>query len=617
MALRAPAVEPLGEARDFTWITTELCRRTGLLERYNAALNRGAALVPLKGEGYDFSLATDQAHSVETIWNAVCQAATAALSEGKEVHDLDWFKQHGHYVVPFDREDWFLTPTMVRQGLRYELPYQERLLRVGAELGRRLHEHDIHWWDSQLSEYVAIPEWHDVPERWVESIRSMGADPADYPLWGITTKVMPYTTGNNAGIPLMHEVSANLRNHGAVVINATTAAGLGIANGDWVEVRSPIGATQGRAAVGAGLPAGHGGDPRPVRPLEDAVRQGPSLPLAQHRGAAVAGTDRRHRLGRRCRPRLGAQDRRPGAGRCGMTRYVMVADLRRCVGCQTCTAACKEGNGTPPGVQWRRVLDLETGTYPNVNRVFVPVGCQHCANPPCMEVCPSTATGQRADGIVTIDYDLCIGCSYCAMACPYDARSMVDHAEYAFGDTPTAAEAARASAGADRRRHQMHLLRRAHRRRHRARTGPRPGPRGDAALRQFLHLRRAAFRRHRGQGRADRHPAGGKPVVPHARERGHRTRLLLHLGQGHAMSQTVTSRRQRSWDLRAAGNFIGGGTGAGLIVIAAIAAATARHSAWRSRSASAVSPPGCRWCGWRSASPGARSTCSSMPARLG
>ncbi|MDA8248972.1 MAG: 4Fe-4S dicluster domain-containing protein [Rhodospirillales bacterium] len=126
-----------------------------------------------------------------------------------------------------------------------------------------------------------------------------------------------------------------------------------------------------------------------------------------------------------------------------MTRYVMVADLRRCVGCQTCTAACKEGNGTPPGVQWRRVLDLETGTYPQVSRVFVPVGCQHCANPPCMEVCPSTATQQRADGIVTIDYDLCIGCSYCVMACPYDARSVVDRSEYAFGDTPTAAESAR------------------------------------------------------------------------------------------------------------------------------------------------------------------------------
>ena len=83
-----------------------------------------------------------------------------------------------------------------------------------------------------------------------------------------------------------------------------------------------------------------------------------------------------------------------------MTRYVMVADLRRCVGCQTCTAACKLANGTPPGVQWRRVLDMEVGTYPNVQRVFLPTGCQHCANPPCLEVCPSGATIQRDDGIV-------------------------------------------------------------------------------------------------------------------------------------------------------------------------------------------------------------------------
>jgi phenylacetyl-CoA:acceptor oxidoreductase len=249
VALRAPAVAPQGEARDFTWISTELARRAGLLERYNAALNRGAAGAALKGEGYDFSLAPEQAHDVDTIWNAVCQAATAELSHGAEVHDLDWFKRNGHYVVPFKREDWYLYPTMVRLGLRFELPYQERLLRVGVELGRRLHEQGIHWWDHQLDEYVAIPQWHDVPERWVQSIRDMGGDPDDYPLWGITTKVMPYTTGNNAGIPLMHEVSANLRNHGAVVMNATTAASLGIATGDWVEVRSPIGATRGRAAV--------------------------------------------------------------------------------------------------------------------------------------------------------------------------------------------------------------------------------------------------------------------------------------------------------------------------------------------------------------------------------
>lgn len=109
-----------------------------------------------------------------------------------------------------------------------------------------------------------------------------------------------------------------------------------------------------------------------------------------------------------------------------MTRWAMVADLRRCVGCQTCTASCKQKNATPPGVQWRRVLDLETGEYPNVKRVFMPTGCMHCDDPPCMSVCPSTATRKRADGIVTVDADLCIGCAYCAVACPYEARHKID-----------------------------------------------------------------------------------------------------------------------------------------------------------------------------------------------
>jgi phenylacetyl-CoA:acceptor oxidoreductase 27-kDa subunit len=116
-----------------------------------------------------------------------------------------------------------------------------------------------------------------------------------------------------------------------------------------------------------------------------------------------------------------------------MTRWAMVADLRRCVGCQTCTAACKHANATPPGVQWRRVLDIEAGEYPDVKRAFVPTGCMHCDDPPCMHVCPSTATRKRADGIVTIDYDLCIGCGYCAVACPYDARFKVDRAQFAYG----------------------------------------------------------------------------------------------------------------------------------------------------------------------------------------
>ena len=119
-----------------------------------------------------------------------------------------------------------------------------------------------------------------------------------------------------------------------------------------------------------------------------------------------------------------------------MTRYAMVADLRRCVGCQTCTAACKLTNATPPGVQWRKVLDIETGEFPNVERTFMPVGCQHCS------VCPSTATRKRDDGIVTIDYDICIGCAYCAVACPYQARYKVEKPSFAYGPA-TATEAQR------------------------------------------------------------------------------------------------------------------------------------------------------------------------------
>ena len=126
-----------------------------------------------------------------------------------------------------------------------------------------------------------------------------------------------------------------------------------------------------------------------------------------------------------------------------MTRYAMSIDLRRCVGCQTCTASCKGANATPPGIQWRRVLDIESGEFPDVRRSFLPIACMHCGDPPCEAVCPTEATTKRADGLVAIDYDLCIGCANCVMACPYDARSIVHEPRYAYGDAPMASEAKR------------------------------------------------------------------------------------------------------------------------------------------------------------------------------
>ncbi len=114
-------------------------------------------------------------------------------------------------------------------------------------------------------------------------------------------------------------------------------------------------------------------------------------------------------------------------------RWGMVIDLNRCVGCQTCTVACKLQNSTPPGVQWRRVIDVEQGQFPDVERVFMVVGCQHCAEPTCVPVCPTGATQQRADGIVTMNYERCIGCSYCAVACPYQARMIVHRQDWYYG----------------------------------------------------------------------------------------------------------------------------------------------------------------------------------------
>ncbi len=110
-------------------------------------------------------------------------------------------------------------------------------------------------------------------------------------------------------------------------------------------------------------------------------------------------------------------------------RWGMLIDTQKCGdGCKSCVTACNEENGLsgktgPQDSQWIRKVDirnLQTGAEHSL-----PMLCQHCENPPCVDVCPTGASMKRADGIVLVDRHTCIGCRYCMMACPYKARSLV------------------------------------------------------------------------------------------------------------------------------------------------------------------------------------------------
>jgi len=253
-ALRQPAVEGVGEARDFTWVATELAERTGLLEGYNKAINKGAAGVRLHGENYDFSLAEDQAHSLEEIWDASCRAASAEMSDGRETEGLDYYREHGFRVVPYDRINWYLYPEMVDQGLRFELPYQERLHRVGRQLANRLRQAGISWWDQQLEEYDPLPEWKDYPGLWERALESnFDVDISDFPFWLVTSRSMQYAWGGNADIQMIKEVAGNIAGHGGVIINTGRAREMGIDDGDRVEIASPLSSTKGFAILRQGV----------------------------------------------------------------------------------------------------------------------------------------------------------------------------------------------------------------------------------------------------------------------------------------------------------------------------------------------------------------------------
>jgi len=101
-------------------------------------------------------------------------------------------------------------------------------------------------------------------------------------------------------------------------------------------------------------------------------------------------------------------------------QWAMVIDQNKCEGCGYCTLACRAHNDIPPNISWNRVINA--GEV-NGKEIFLARPCMQCEHAPCVDVCPVKASYYRADGIVMMDYDRCIGCRYCEVACPYSARA--------------------------------------------------------------------------------------------------------------------------------------------------------------------------------------------------
>lgn len=112
-----------------------------------------------------------------------------------------------------------------------------------------------------------------------------------------------------------------------------------------------------------------------------------------------------------------------------MKQFGFYIDSSKCTGCKTCQLSCKDVKDLNVGTNYRRVYEYAGGGWvkdgdawrQDVYAYYVSIACNHCAEPACTKVCPSGAMHKREDGFVVVDTDTCIGCRYCAMACPYDA----------------------------------------------------------------------------------------------------------------------------------------------------------------------------------------------------
>lgn len=121
-------------------------------------------------------------------------------------------------------------------------------------------------------------------------------------------------------------------------------------------------------------------------------------------------------------------------------QYRFHFDMTKCIGCRCCEVACNEQNNNPAGVQWRRVGEIEGGWYPNTQRLYLSMSCNHCLEPSCLLGCPVDAFRKDAGtGLVLHSAEACIGCQYCIWNCPYcvpqynEERGVVGKCDMCYG----------------------------------------------------------------------------------------------------------------------------------------------------------------------------------------
>jgi formate dehydrogenase iron-sulfur subunit len=141
--------------------------------------------------------------------------------------------------------------------------------------------------------------------------------------------------------------------------------------------------------------------------------------------------------------------RLPGPGE----QYRFHFDMTKCIGCKCCVVACNEQNGNPADILWRRVGEIEGGSYPDTRRHYLSMGCNHCLEPTCMTGCPVDAYSKDPlTGIVRHSADACIGCQYCTWNCSYGVpqynpeRGVVGKCDMCYGRLALGQEPACAAA---------------------------------------------------------------------------------------------------------------------------------------------------------------------------